>query len=125
MQRFDCTQQAAQVSLLHLDLLRVVEPPVGCLGLGGVGPTVGDQFQVGLDLGCQFIQRRPALVVRQLSIRVHRLAPSAWLRPTLIPTQRVNGVIEFPLTVLTHDVLSPAIGQHRLANHYKEVPPTR
>ena len=38
---------------------------------------------------------------------------------------RVHGVIEFPLTVLTHDVLSPAIGQHRLADHYKEVRPTR
>lgn len=31
---------------------------------------------------------------------------------------RVHGVIEFPLTVLTHDVLSPATGHRRLADHY-------
>jgi hypothetical protein len=43
-----------------------------------------------------------------------------WVTPL-----RVHGVIDFPLTVLTQDVLSPAIGQHRLADHYKEVRPTR
>ncbi|MFG1905707.1 SDR family oxidoreductase [Kribbella sp. NPDC048928] len=43
-----------------------------------------------------------------------------WVTPL-----RVHGVIEFPLTVLTHDVLSPAVGRHRLADHYKEVRPTR
>lgn len=43
-----------------------------------------------------------------------------WVTPL-----RVHGVIEFPLTVLTHDVLSPAVGQHRLADHYKQVRPTR
>jgi hypothetical protein len=43
-----------------------------------------------------------------------------WVTPL-----RVHGVIEFPLTVLTHDVISPAIGQHRLADHYREVRPTR
>lgn len=43
-----------------------------------------------------------------------------WVTPL-----RVHGVIEFPLTVLTHDVLSPAVGRHRLADHYQEVRPTR
>ncbi|HET6738958.1 MAG TPA: SDR family oxidoreductase [Kribbella sp.] len=43
-----------------------------------------------------------------------------WVTPL-----RVHGVIEFPLTVLTHDVLSPAVGQHRLADHYKQVGSTR
>jgi hypothetical protein len=31
---------------------------------------------------------------------------------------RVHGVLEFPLTVLTHDVLSPATGRRHLADHY-------
>lgn len=43
-----------------------------------------------------------------------------WVTPL-----RVHGVIEFPLTVLTHDVLSPAVGRHRLADHYQDVRPTR
>lgn len=43
-----------------------------------------------------------------------------WVTPL-----RVHGVIEFPLTVLTHDVLSPTMGQHRLADHYQEAASTR
>jgi uncharacterized protein YbjT (DUF2867 family) len=33
---------------------------------------------------------------------------------------RVHGVIEFPLTVLTHDVISPTTGQRHLAEHYRQ-----
>lgn len=33
---------------------------------------------------------------------------------------RVHGVMEFPLTVLTHDVISPATGQRQLADHYRQ-----
>jgi uncharacterized protein YbjT (DUF2867 family) len=33
---------------------------------------------------------------------------------------RMHGVVEFPLTVLTHDVLSPAVGRRRLADYYRE-----
>ena len=33
---------------------------------------------------------------------------------------RVHGSIEFPLTVLTHDVVSPATGQRHLAGHYRQ-----
>jgi hypothetical protein len=32
---------------------------------------------------------------------------------------RVHGVIEFPLTVLTHDVVSPTTGRHRLTDYYR------
>lgn len=32
---------------------------------------------------------------------------------------RVHGVIEFPLTVLTHDVISPTTGHRRLSDHYQ------
>ncbi|MFD7161418.1 SDR family oxidoreductase [Kribbella sp. NPDC059898] len=38
-----------------------------------------------------------------------------WLTPL-----RVHGVVEFPLTVLTHDVLSPTTGRQRLRDHYKQ-----
>lgn len=33
---------------------------------------------------------------------------------------RVHGVIEFPLTVLTHDVISPTTGRRHLAEHYQQ-----
>ncbi|BCJ37265.1 3-beta hydroxysteroid dehydrogenase [Actinocatenispora thailandica] len=33
---------------------------------------------------------------------------------------RVHGTVEFPLTVLTHDVLSPATGQHHLAGYFRQ-----
>jgi uncharacterized protein YbjT (DUF2867 family) len=33
---------------------------------------------------------------------------------------RVHGVIEFPLTVLTHDVISPSVGHRHLAEHYRQ-----
>jgi uncharacterized protein YbjT (DUF2867 family) len=36
---------------------------------------------------------------------------------------RVHGVLEFPLTVLTHDVISPMTGEQRLADHYKQAAP--
>ncbi|GGB23468.1 3-beta hydroxysteroid dehydrogenase [Flexivirga endophytica] len=32
---------------------------------------------------------------------------------------RTYGVVEFPLTVLTHDVITPATGQRQLADHYR------
>lgn len=33
---------------------------------------------------------------------------------------RVHGVVEFPLTVLTHDVISPTTGTRRLADYYRQ-----
>jgi uncharacterized protein YbjT (DUF2867 family) len=33
----------------------------------------------------------------------------------------VHGVVEFPITVLTHDLVSPAIGSRRLADHFRQV----
>ncbi|MEU6284467.1 SDR family oxidoreductase [Streptomyces sp. NPDC047028] len=38
----------------------------------------------------------------------------------LLTPSRVHAVIEFPLTVLTHDVVSPATGRHRLADYYRQ-----
>ncbi|MFG2793810.1 SDR family oxidoreductase [Streptomyces sp. NPDC048419] len=32
---------------------------------------------------------------------------------------RVHGVLEFPLTVLAHDVIAPAHGRRRLADHFR------
>jgi len=32
---------------------------------------------------------------------------------------RVHAVLEFPLTVLTHDVIAPTNGRHRLADHFR------
>jgi uncharacterized protein YbjT (DUF2867 family) len=45
------------------------------------------------------------------------LASALALMRRLTPL-RVHGVLEFPLTVLTHDVLSPATGRRHLADHY-------
>ena len=46
-----------------------------------------------------------------------------WLTPL-----RVHGVAEFPLTVLSHDVVNAAIGQRQLAHYFQEAatssPPT-
>jgi uncharacterized protein YbjT (DUF2867 family) len=36
----------------------------------------------------------------------------------LLTPLRIHGVIEFPLTVLTHDVISPAAGHRHLAEYY-------
>ncbi|GAA1567890.1 MULTISPECIES: SDR family oxidoreductase [Kribbella] len=47
------------------------------------------------------------------------LASSLALMRRVTPL-RVYGVIEFPLTVLTNDVLSPKTGAQRLADHYKK-----
>jgi uncharacterized protein YbjT (DUF2867 family) len=33
---------------------------------------------------------------------------------------RVHGVVEFPLTVLTHDVISPTTGHRHIAEHYQQ-----
>lgn len=33
---------------------------------------------------------------------------------------RVHGVVEFPLTVLTQDVIAPTTGHHRLTDHFRE-----
>jgi uncharacterized protein YbjT (DUF2867 family) len=33
---------------------------------------------------------------------------------------RVHGVVEFPLTVLTHDVVSPTTGRRHLLDHYEQ-----
>jgi hypothetical protein len=33
---------------------------------------------------------------------------------------RIHGVIEFPLTVLTHDVISPTTGHRNLAEYYQQ-----
>ncbi|MFC6703989.1 SDR family oxidoreductase [Flexivirga alba] len=38
----------------------------------------------------------------------------------LLTPLRMHGVIEFPMTVLTHDVISPPVGERRLADHYRQ-----
>ncbi|WAX56678.1 SDR family oxidoreductase [Jatrophihabitans cynanchi] len=48
------------------------------------------------------------------------LLTSALALMRLLTPLRVHGVIEFPLTVLTHDVISPTTGQRHLAEHYRE-----
>lgn len=34
---------------------------------------------------------------------------------------RVHGIVEFPLTVLTHDLIAPTTGRRHLADHYRQV----
>lgn len=51
----------------------------------------------------------PAGLVRAGLVLMRRLTPL-----------RVHGVLEFPLTVLTHDVLSPTVGRRHLADYYQE-----
>jgi uncharacterized protein YbjT (DUF2867 family) len=38
----------------------------------------------------------------------------------LMTPLRIHGVIEFPLTVLTHDVISPTAGRRHLAEHFHQ-----
>lgn len=38
----------------------------------------------------------------------------------LVTPLRLYGVIEFPLTVLTHDLIAPTTGRRRLADHYRQ-----
>lgn len=59
--------------------------------------------------------------------RITRI-PAGLLTSALAVTRRltplrVHGVIEFPLTVLTHDVLSPTTGRRHLADHYAQKAP--
>lgn len=51
--------------------------------------------------------------------------PAGLLRSGLVLMRRltllrVHGVMEFPLTVLTHDVISPTTGRRHLADHYQQ-----
>lgn len=54
------------------------------------------------------ITRIPAWLLKSGLVLMRRLTPL-----------RVYGIVEFPLTVLTHDVLSPTTGQRHLADHYQ------
>ncbi|NUR57346.1 MAG: SDR family oxidoreductase [Catenulispora sp.] len=56
------------------------------------------------------ITRIPAALLKTSAALLRRLTPL-----------RVHGVIEFPITVLTHDVISPTTGDHNLAEHYRQV----
>ncbi|WP_329468442.1 SDR family oxidoreductase [Streptomyces sp. NBC_01431] len=51
----------------------------------------------------------PAGLLKTGLVLMHRLTPL-----------RVYGIVEFPLTVLTHDVLSPTTGQRHLADYYQQ-----
>lgn len=52
------------------------------------------------------------------------LTASLTLMRRLTPL-RIHGVIEFPLTVLTHNVISPTTGHRRLVDHYQEAAMSR
>ncbi|MDN5858266.1 MAG: SDR family oxidoreductase [Pseudonocardia sp.] len=54
------------------------------------------------------ITRIPAGLLTSGLVLLRRLTPL-----------RVHGIIEFPLTVLTHDLISPTTGQRHLADHYR------
>lgn len=49
-----------------------------------------------------------------------RLLTSVLALMRLLTPLRIHGVIEFPLTVLTHDVISPAVGPRHLAEYYRQ-----
>jgi len=55
------------------------------------------------------ITRIPAGLLKSGLVLMRRLTPL-----------RVHGIVEFPLTVLTHDVISPTTGQRHLADHYQQ-----
>jgi uncharacterized protein YbjT (DUF2867 family) len=55
------------------------------------------------------ITRVPAGLLTSGLVLMRRLTPL-----------RVHGIIEFPLTVLTHDVISPNTGRRHLADHYRQ-----
>jgi uncharacterized protein YbjT (DUF2867 family) len=55
------------------------------------------------------ITRIPAGLLKAGLVVMRRLTPL-----------RVHGVMEFPLTVLTHDVLAPAVGSSRLSDYLRQ-----
>lgn len=55
------------------------------------------------------ITRIPAGLVKSGLVLMRRLTPL-----------RVHGILEFPLTVLSHDVISPAAGQRHLADYFQQ-----
>ncbi|WNM33140.1 SDR family oxidoreductase [Streptomyces sp. Li-HN-5-11] len=55
------------------------------------------------------ITRIPAWLLTSGLVLMRRLTPL-----------RVHGIVEFPLTVLTHDVLSPVTGRRHLADYYRQ-----
>ncbi|MFE3181210.1 SDR family oxidoreductase [Streptomyces violascens] len=59
---------------------------------------------------------RPARITR-VPVRVLRASLAVLRRVTPL---RVHGVVEFPLTVLTQDVIAPTTGRCRLADHFRE-----
>jgi uncharacterized protein YbjT (DUF2867 family) len=59
------------------------------------------------------ITRVPAGLLTSGLVLMRRLTPL-----------RVHGIIELPLTVLTHDVISPTTGQRHLAEHYQQAATT-
>lgn len=60
------------------------------------------------------ITRIPAWLITSGLVLMRRLTPL-----------RVHGVIEFPLTVLTHDLISPTTGRRHLADHYQQAATSR
>ncbi len=59
------------------------------------------------------ITRIPAWLLKSALVLMRRLTPL-----------RVHGVIEFPLTVLTHDVIAPTTGRGHLADYYRQATPS-
>ena len=49
-----------------------------------------------------------------------RILTSSLALLRLLTPLRIHGVIEFPLTVLTHDVIAPATGHRQLADYYRQ-----
>lgn len=78
------------------------------------GPDVLTHQQIALEafdaIGTRArITHIPVWILATMLVVLRRVTPL-----------RIHGVVEFPLTVLTHDVISPAAGHRQLAAHYQQ-----
>lgn len=77
------------------------------------GPEVLTHEQIAVD-AFGAVGASPRVTHIPAGLLTSSLVLMRWLTPL-----RVHGVIEFPLTVLTHDVIAPTVGRRHLADYFR------